>query len=75
MDTEGQRSDVEGQRSDSDSEVQVHVGLVLVQTHRAVEDDAVSISQTLDVCGQVQADGPMADGVHGLSVKEVMRPG
>lgn len=43
--------------------------------HRAVEHHAVSIAQALDVCCQVEADCPMANGVHGLSIKEVMRSG
>lgn len=40
-----------------------------------MEDHAVSIAQALDVCCQVEADGSMADGVHGLSIEEVMRSG
>lgn len=48
---------------------------VCVWAHRAVEDHAVSIAQALDVCCQVEADGSMADGVHGLSIEEVMRSG
>lgn len=44
-------------------------------THCAVKDHAVSIAQALDVCCQVEADGSMANGIHGLSVKEVMRSG
>lgn len=48
---------------------------VCVWAHRAVKDDAVSVAQALNVCDQVKADGSMTDGVHGLSVKEVMRSG
>lgn len=48
---------------------------VCVWAHRAVEDHTVSIAQALDVCCQVEADGSMADGVHGLSIEEVMRTG
>lgn len=44
-------------------------------THRAVKDHTVSIAQALDVCCQVETDGSMANGIHGLSVKEVMRSG
>ena len=40
-----------------------------------MEDHAVSIAQALDVRRQVEADSPMANGIHGLSVKEVMRSG
>lgn len=43
--------------------------------YRAVEDHTVSVAQALDVCCQVEADGSMANGIHGLSVKEVMRSG
>lgn len=44
-----------------------------VRAHRAVEDHAVSVAQALDVCCQVEADGSVADCVHGLSVEEIMR--
>lgn len=39
-----------------------------------MKDNAVAAAQALDVCCQVETNGSMADGVHGLSVKEVMRP-
>lgn len=48
---------------------------VCVTRHRAVEHHAVSIAQALDVRCQVEADCPMANGIHGLSIKEVMRSG
>jgi len=48
---------------------------VCVCAHRAVEDHAVSVAQALDMCCQVEADGSMADGVHSLSIKEVVRSG
>lgn len=40
-----------------------------------MEDHTVSVAQALDVGCQVEADGSMADGVHSLSVKEVVRSG
>jgi len=43
-------------------------------THRAVEDGAVSVAKALDVRCQVQADGAVPDGVHRLRVEEVMGP-
>lgn len=45
------------------------------QPHRAVKDHTVSVAQALDVGCQVEADGSMADGVHSLSVEEVVRSG
>mgnify|MGYP007124653102 CR=1 FL=1 len=47
---------------------------VCVCAHRAVENHTVSIAQALDVCCQVEADGSMTDGVHGLSIEEVVGP-
>lgn len=44
------------------------------QTHRAVEDHTVAVAHTFDVGGQVEADGSVANGVHGLGVEEVVRP-
>ena len=44
------------------------------QTHRAVEDHAVAVAHALDVRGEVEADGAVADGVHRLGVEEVVRP-
>lgn len=44
------------------------------QTHRALEDHAVTVAHALDVRGQVEADGPVTDGIHGLGVEEVVRP-
>lgn len=38
-----------------------------------MEDHAVSVAQALDVRCQVEADGSVADGIHGLGVEEVMR--
>lgn len=43
-------------------------------THRALEDHAVTIAHTLNVRGQVETNGPVTDGVHGLGVEEVVRP-
>lgn len=40
-----------------------------------MEHHAVSIAQALDVRCQVEADCPMANGIHGLSIKKVMRSG
>lgn len=48
---------------------------VCVGAHCAVEDHTVSVAQALDVCCQVEADGSMTDGVHGLSIEEVVRSG
>lgn len=50
------------------------MGLQGHQTHRAVEDHAVAVAHAFDVGGQVEADGSVANGVHGLGVKEVVRP-
>lgn len=44
------------------------------QTHRAVEDHTVAVAHTFDVGGEVEADGSVANGVHGLGIKEVVRP-
>lgn len=43
-------------------------------THRAVKDHAVAVAHTFDVSGQVETDGSVADGVHGLGIEEVMGP-
>lgn len=42
--------------------------------YRALEDHTVAVAHTLDVRGQVETDGPVTDGVHGLGVEEVVRP-
>lgn len=34
----------------------------------------MAVAHTLDVRGQVEADGPVTDGVHGLGVEEVVMP-
>lgn len=34
----------------------------------------MAIAQTLDVGGQVEADGSVPDGVHRLGIEEVVRP-
>lgn len=44
------------------------------QAHRAVEDHTVAVAHTFDVGGEVEADGSVANGVHGLGIKEVVRP-
>lgn len=41
--------------------------------HPAVEHHTVSVAQALNVRRQVKADGSVADGVHCLSIKEVVR--
>lgn len=43
-------------------------------THRALEDHAVAVAHAFDVRGQVEADGSVADGIHGLCVEEVVGP-
>lgn len=55
--------------------MQACVCVCVHQAHRAMKDHTVSIAQTLNVGCQVEADGSMADGVHSLSVKEVVRSG
>lgn len=49
-------------------------GVQYKQTHRAVKDHTVAIAHTFDVGGEVEADGSVANGVHGLGIKEVMGP-
>lgn len=34
----------------------------------------MAVAHTFDVGGEVEADGSVADGVHGLGIKEVVRP-
>lgn len=34
----------------------------------------MAVAHTFDVGGQVEADGSVANGVHGLGVEEVVRP-
>ena len=43
-------------------------------THAAVKHDAVAVAHGLYVGCQVEADRSVADGVHRLSVKEVVGP-
>lgn len=40
-----------------------------------MEHHAVPVAQALDVRGQVETDGSVADGVHRLSIKEVVGSG
>ena len=40
--------------------------------YRAVEDGAVPVAKALDVRCQVEADGAVPNGVHRLSIEEVM---
>lgn len=44
------------------------------RTYRAVEDHTVAVAHTLNVGGQVKADGPVANSVHGFGIKEVVGP-
>lgn len=39
-----------------------------------MKDHTVAIAHTFDVGGKVQADGPVADSIHGLGIEEVMGP-
>lgn len=34
----------------------------------------MAVAHTFDVGGEVEADGSVANGVHGLGIKEVVRP-
>lgn len=45
-----------------------------VQTHRTVKDHTVAVAHTFDVGGEVEADGPVANGVHSLGIEEVVGP-
>lgn len=44
------------------------------QTHRAVKDHTVAIAHTFNVGGEVETDGSVANGIHGLGIKEVVGP-
>lgn len=39
-----------------------------------MKNHTVAIAHTFDVGGEVEADGSVANGVHGLGIKEVMGP-
>lgn len=39
-----------------------------------MKDHTVAVAHTLDVGGEVETDGPVANSVHGLGIEEVMGP-
>lgn len=39
-----------------------------------MKDHTVAIAHTFDVGGEIETDGSVANGVHGLGIKEVMGP-
>ena len=39
-----------------------------------MKDHTVAIAHTFNVGGEVETDGSVANGIHGLGIKEVMGP-
>ena len=39
-----------------------------------MKDNTVAITHTFDVGGEVEADGPVTNSIHGLDIKEVVGP-
>lgn len=39
-----------------------------------MKDHTVAVAHTFDVGAEVQTDGPVANGIHGLSIEEVVGP-
>lgn len=52
-----------------------HLGdMAKYNTYRAVKDNAVTISPTFDVSGEVETDGPVTQRIHSLDIKEILGP-